>query len=116
MLKMSCVYKNGTSTYHISGPSGDVHRKLRELRRQYPAQIYGTQVVASVDHNGEMHSVTVQLKDPQKEEPRLRLGRRTPAAILLPRPVQGDHKSLVRAALEDTIAEHGETLKALAKY
>lgn len=51
------------------------------------------------------------LRKPNK----LNLGRRGRDEVFSPKPCAGDHKKLVRAALADTTARHGETLKELAK-
>lgn len=40
---------------------------------------------------------------------------RRPDQVVLARPLPGDHKQLVRAALEDTLRTHDATLRALAK-
>lgn len=51
------------------------------------------------------------VRKPQK----LDLGYRGRDEVALARPCKGDHKKLVRAAVYNTIVEHDETLKQLAK-
>lgn len=51
------------------------------------------------------------VRKPQK----LALGYRGRDQVALARPCAGDHKKLVRAAVYNTIVEHDETLKKLAK-
>lgn len=46
---------------------------------------------------------------------KLALGRRRRDEVMQPRPCRGDHTVLVRAAYEDVVARHGETLAELAK-
>jgi hypothetical protein len=47
--------------------------------------------------------------------PSLNLGRRGRDEVWTPRPCGGEHKKLVRSGLANTVAQHGETLKKLAK-
>lgn len=46
---------------------------------------------------------------------KLNLVRRERGEVFAPRPCQGDHKKLVRAALEDVLRKDGEILRRLAK-
>tara|TARA_B100002049_G_C16076204_1_gene375094 strand:- start:633 stop:803 length:171 start_codon:yes stop_codon:yes gene_type:complete len=50
-----------------------------------------------------------------KLAPKLNLRRRGRNEVAAPNPAAGDHRTLVRRALVDTMAKHGDTIKELSK-